>query len=262
MQASRQAPKSDRRGPVPQGARRSPWGKATTRYVTSMYILAITLLACNEAARAPTPPAPTPAAPAPPPAATPAETAAARVVFLGDSITAGAGLGEGQAYPALLERSWAEEGLRVAVVNAGVSGDTTAGGRRRLDWLLGQQPDVVVVALGANDMLRGLAPEEIEANLRAILTGIKAAGAEAILLGMRANPTLGPDYATAFEAIYPRLATELSVPLLPFLLEGVAGDPRLNQADGIHPTAEGQAAIAKLVAPTVAPVLRAKLSGN
>ena len=223
--------------------------------MTTMCLLVALLVACNGAA-APTAPPP---APSPPPVEVElAVSPPVRVVFLGDSLTAGLGLAAEEAYPAQLGRAWREAGLAVEVVNAGVSGDTTAGGVRRLDWLLGQKPAVVVVALGANDMLRGIPVEEIEANLRNIVRRSKEAGADVVLVGMRANPTLGPDYGAGFDGIYPRLAAELAVPLVPFLLEGVAGVPALNQPDGLHPTAAGQARLAGLVGPTVEPVVRAR----
>jgi acyl-CoA thioesterase-1 len=174
------------------------------------------------------------------------------VAFLGDSLTAGLGLSAEQSYPALLEERMRKAGLPVRVLNAGVSGDTTAGGVRRLDWILGQHPAVVVVGLGANDALRAQSVAEIEANLRQILTRVKAGGAQPILLGMQIPPNYGPDYASSFASVYPKLAQELSVPLVPFLLEGVGGISDLNQADGVHPTAEGQ----KKVADNVLPVLR------
>lgn len=200
--------------------------------------------------------APAPLAPPPAPAPAPA-AASTRVVFLGDSLTAGMGLAADQAFPALLQDTWTAAGLSVEVVNAGVSGDTTAGGVRRIDWVLSQKPDLVVVELGANDMLRGLPVAEVEANLRTILTKTRDAGAAAVLLGMRADPSLGPDYGAAFDAVYPKLATEFSAPLVPFFLDGVAGVPALNQADGIHPTAEGHAKIAAAIEPTLRPALAA-----
>jgi len=187
----------------------------------------------------------------------PAVAAAAKVVFLGDSLTAGLGLAEDQAYPALIERELRDEGKPVQVINAGVSGDTTAGGLSRLGWLLGQHPDVVVVALGANDGLRGLPLSEIETNLREIVRRSKAAGARVLLAGMRMPPNYGP-YADDFAALYPRLAKELDVPLVPFLLAGVGGVRRLNQADGIHPTAEGQEILAKNVRPYLEEMLQTK----
>jgi acyl-CoA thioesterase-1 len=184
----------------------------------------------------------------------PAAPVAPLVVFLGDSLTAGLGLDEDQAYPALLGRQLNQEGKAVRVVNAGVSGDTTAGGLSRLSWLLGQHPDVLVVSLGANDGLRGLPLTEIESNLRQIVRRSQAAGARVLLLGMRIPPNYGP-YAGQLAALYPKLAKELNVPLVPFLLDKVGGDRSLNQADGIHPTAKGQEIVAKNVRPYLEKVL-------
>ena len=181
--------------------------------------------------------------------------AAPLVIFLGDSLTAGLGLDGDQAYPALLERRLAEQGTPVRVNNAGVSGDTTAGGLTRLDWLLRQKPDVLVVGLGGNDGLRGVDLEQTESNLREIVRRAKAAGARVLLLGMRIPPNYGPDYTGRFEAMYPKIAKELDVPLVPFLLEGVGGNADLNQADAIHPTAKGQ----EIVADNVEPYLREML---
>jgi acyl-CoA thioesterase-1 len=188
-----------------------------------------------------------PVAPAPVAQSAPAPGAPV-VVFLGDSLTAGLGLDEDQAYPALLERQLKAEGKPVRVINAGVSGDTTAGGLARLGWLLNQHPDLVVVGLGANDGLRGQPIAEIETNLREIVRRSQAAGAGVLLLGMRLPPNYGP-YAGQFAALYPKLARELSVPLVPFLLDHVGGIRELNQADGIHPTAEGDEIVAKNVRP-------------
>lgn len=175
------------------------------------------------------------------------------VAILGDSITAGYGLAAEQAYPALLAPllpGW-------KVVNAGVSGDTSAGGLRRLDWVLKGKPRVVVIALGANDGLRGLPLEQLEANLRAMVAKVRAAGATPLLIGMRMPKNLGPAYTAAFDALYPRLAAELAVPLLPFLLDGVALDPALNQSDLVHPNAKGQQVIAAKVAAWLKPLLPA-----
>ncbi len=179
-----------------------------------------------------------------------------RVVFLGDSLTAGLGLEADQAFPALLSDQLREQNLPVTVVNAGVSGDTTAGGLRRLDWLLRQKPDVLVVGLGGNDGLRGLEPSASEENLRAIVRKGRAGGASVLLLGMLIPPNYGPEYTTKFREIYPRLAAELKVPLVPFVLEGVGGDPRLNQPDGIHPTAEGHEVIARNVLPLLREIVK------
>jgi acyl-CoA thioesterase-1 len=198
--------------------------------------------------------APSPGAAAPS-GSTSSLAAAPRVVFLGDSLTAGLGLGEEAAYPALVGELLARRGLAVRIVNAGVSGDTSAGGLARVDWLLSLHPEVLVVALGANDGLRGQPVAAIEANLREIVRRARAAGARVVLAGMKMPPNYGPDYTRDFEALYVRLARELALPFIPFLLAGVAADPQLNQADGIHPTAEGQRKIAALVADVLQPEL-------
>jgi acyl-CoA thioesterase I len=199
----------------------------------------------------------------PAPAAAPGATAAAQasqklpvVVFLGDSLTAGLGLNEDQAYPALLGKKLQEEGLPVRVINAGVSGDTTAGGLSRLSWLLNQHPDVVVLALGGNDGLRGLPVEEADHNLREIVRRSQAAGARVLLLGVRMPPNYGPEYTSRFAAMYPKIAQDLNVPILPFMLAGVGGIRSLNQADGLHPTAAGQEIVAKNVLPYLEKVVR------
>jgi acyl-CoA thioesterase-1 len=197
---------------------------------------------------------PSPALSAP---STAGEAGPPRVVFLGDSLTAGYGLGEEQAFPALLEERFAARGLPIRVVNAGVSGDTSAGGLARLDWVLAARPDVLVVELGANDGLRGLDLAATEANLRRIVEGGRAAGARVLLVGMRIPPNYGAEYAGAFEALFPRLAEELDVPLVPFLLAGVGGEPELNQADGIHPNAAGHRKVAAVVEPYLEPLVRA-----
>jgi acyl-CoA thioesterase-1 len=216
------------------------------------------------AAVAPAPSIATPAA-APPgakPAAAPRTAvpsplpAAPVVVFLGDSLTAGLGLPADQAYPALLARELPGDGFAVRVINAGVSGDTTAGGLRRLRWLLAQHPAVVVVGLGGNDALRGQPAGEIERNLRSIVAQARQARAQVLLLGMQIPPNYGPDYTAAFAAIYPRVARDLHVPLVPFLLAGVGGIAELNQADGIHPTAAGQVKVAANVKPYLEELLR------
>ena len=199
-------------------------------------------------------------APAARPAARPAAPVAVPdtplVVFLGDSLTAGLGLDEDQAYPAVLERELEEEGVPVRILNAGVSGDTTAGGLSRIGWLLGQRPDVVVVALGANDGLRALPVEQAEKNLREIVRRSQAAGARVLLIGMKMPPNYGPEYTESFEGMYAAIAKDLNVPLVPFLLEGVGGERSLNQGDGIHPTAEGQEVLAKNVRPYLEEVLQ------
>lgn len=200
---------------------------------------------------------PTPAPVAPPVVTEPPKPAGPRVVFLGDSLTAGLGLSEREAFPARVGERLAASGAPIEVVNAGVSGDTTAGGLRRIPWILSQHPAVVVVGLGANDTLRGLPPAETAENVRGIVQACRAAGSEVVLLGVRANPTLGPDYAAAFDAIWPTIAREQGLPLVPFVLEGFADAPSLLQADGLHPTAEGHDRIAALVLPALEPVVRA-----
>lgn len=222
-----------------------------------LFAALLPLFACSGESKQP--PARESASPEPAtPAASKAPSAAplTTVVFLGDSLTAGLGLEENQAYPALVGEALAAKGLAVRVVNAGVSGDTTAGGLARLDWLLTQKPAVVVVALGANDGLRAQPLATIEATLREVVERAKAAGARVVLAGMRMPPNYGPEYTRDFQAIYPRLAREQGVILLPFLLEGVAAVPDLNQADGIHPTAEGQRRIAALVTEKLEPLVR------
>lgn len=177
------------------------------------------------------------------------------VAFLGDSLTAGYGLPAEQAFPAVLGKLLEQEGLPIRVLNAGVSGDTTAGGLRRVDWVLGQKPDIVLIGLGGNDGLRALEPSASEANLRKIIQKCRDANAAPVLLGMLIPPNYGPDYIGQFREIYPRLAQEMQVPLVPFLLEGVGGEPKLNLPDGIHPTAEGHARVAQ----TVLPYLRSEV---
>jgi acyl-CoA thioesterase-1 len=177
------------------------------------------------------------------------------IVALGDSLTAGLGVPADDAYPARLEARLRAEGYAYRVVNAGVSGDTSAGGLRRVDWVLRLQPDVVIVALGANDGLRGLPVDALATNLEMIVTRVRATGARVLLAGMRVPPNYGADYARAFAAVFPTVARRTGVPLMPFLLEGVAADARLNQPDGIHPTAEGQRIIADRVWTYLRPLL-------
>jgi acyl-CoA thioesterase-1 len=168
-----------------------------------------------------------------------------KVAFLGDSISAGLHLPAEQAYPAVLRERLAARGLSFELLNAGVSGDTTAGGLRRVDWLLKQSPAIVVVELGANDSMRGQPIPSIEQNLRAIIEKVRARGATPLLLGMRIPTSYGPEYAAQFEAIYPRIAKDLNVAFVPFFMEGVAGIPELNLEDGIHPTPAGHIKLAQ-----------------
>ena len=193
-----------------------------------------------------------------PPATAPAASGP-RIVFLGDSITAGLGLEADEAFPAVLDEMLADEGLPVQIVNAGQSGDTTAGGLRRLDWQLRQSPDIVVVGLGANDGLRGTPLESSEQNLRDIIRKARDAGADVLLLGMLIPPNYGPEYTTQFRELYQRIAKEMNVPMVPFVLEGVGGEPSLNQSDGIHPTAEGQRIVASNILPHLKPLVQQRL---
>ncbi len=178
-----------------------------------------------------------------------------RIVVLGDSLTAGLGLSQDDAYPTLLQRRIDAAGLNYSVVNAGVSGDTSAGGLSRLDWALGENADdvrILIVALGGNDGLRGLPVEELEQNLATIVERAQARHVGVILAGMDAPPNFGESYIVSFHQVYPRLAARYHVPLIPFLLQGVAGIDTLNQRDGIHPTAAG----ARIVADNVWAVLK------
>jgi len=178
-----------------------------------------------------------------------------RIVALGDSLTAGYGLPSNQGYPSVLQQLLDEAGYRYEVVNMGVSGDTSAGGLRRVDWALEGDVRVVIVALGGNDGLRGLSPADLERNLGGIIDRARARGIPVLLCGMEAPPNLGASYTREFRAVYPRLAKRDGVTLLPFLLDGVAGDPSLNQADGIHPNADGARRMATLVLSRLEPLL-------
>jgi acyl-CoA thioesterase-1 len=179
-----------------------------------------------------------------------------RVVCLGDSLTAGLGLSPREAYPALLQDRIQRAGYPHEVVNAGVSGDTSAGGLRRLDWSIDESTRVLIVALGANDGLRGLPVAALRRNLSDIVQRAESRGIAVVLAGMEAPPNFGPAYVREFRAVYADVARDAEVPFVPFLLDGVAGIGRLNQTDGIHPTAEGQRLMADLVWRELEPVLR------
>ena len=173
-----------------------------------------------------------------------------RIVFLGDSLTAGFGLEDpALAYPSLIGQELKRRGIEAEIVNGGISGDTTAGGLRRVEWLLSKGADVVVVALGANDGLRGVPPEETKKNLNEIFTKLKvlAPNAKLFLAGMLVPPSMGEQYAAQYAAVFPEVAKVNSAKFIPFLLEGVAGQRDLNQADGIHPTSQGHEVMAKYV---------------
>ena len=173
------------------------------------------------------------------PAADAGETARGVIVCMGDSLTAGYGVDEDQAYPALLEKRLHEAGLAYTVINAGISGETSSGALSRLDWMLTLNPDIVILETGANDGLRGVDPALTRRNIDAIVSDLQARGIIVVLAGMQMVRNLGPDFTRAFSAIYPDIARQNDLILMPFFLEGVAGRPRLNQADGIHPTPEG-----------------------
>ena len=181
------------------------------------------------------------------------------VVFLGDSLTAGYGLADPgtESYPAVIQRKIEAAGLPWRIVNAGVSGETSAGGLRRIDWVLRQPVDVLVLALGANDGLRGLSPEATRGNLQQIIERIRAKRPQAkvVIAGMQMPPSYGADYVEGFRQIFPALAKANSAPLVPFLLEGVAAQADLNQADGIHPNPAGHARMAESVWAVLKPLL-------
>ena len=178
-----------------------------------------------------------------------------RLLVLGDSLSAGYGLQPADSFPAQLEEALHDAGYDVRVINAGVSGDTTAGGLSRLAWALSDKPHIVLLELGGNDALRGLPPAETYANLDAILARLEDHAISVVLAGMQAPRNLGEDYTTAFDAIYPRLASKYALAFYPFFLEGVALDPALNQADGIHPNAAGVREIVR----RILPLLKAEL---
>ena len=211
----------------------------------ALLCLSFVTVACSDApASAPAPPgrvaSPTPAAP---------RAEGPLVAFLGDSLSAGLHCDADEAFPAVLQRALAADGVPFQLLNAGVSGDTTAGGLSRVDWILKQEPDIVVIELGGNDGLRGTPLEATEANLRGIVERVQAAGAQPALLGMLLPPNYGKDYVDGFAAVFARVAEEEDLPFVPFFLEGVGGVPELNHPDGIHPTAEGHRRVAQNLAP-------------
>ena len=184
-------------------------------------------------------------------------------MFLGDSLTAGLGLATSQAYPALIQQRLDAAGLDYDVVNAGVSGDTSAGGLARLDWALDGDVRILVVALGGNDALRALPTEQLKQNLATIIERAQARGITVVLAGMEAPPNFGRDYIVSFHKVYPELAGRYQVAFVPFLLQGVAGSDTLNQRDGIHPTAEGARILADTVWAALEPLAKGeKRSGS
>jgi acyl-CoA thioesterase-1 len=239
-------------GPGIISAKRAP--------IAAALLLAAAFPACRGGAPAPSPPASAAAAAsaAPAVAATPAAADDRPVVlFVGTSLTAGLGVDPDQAYPALVQEKIDAAGLRYRVVNAGVSGETSAGARRRIDWLLRQPVAVLVLETGANDGLRGQDPEATRANIQAVLAAARARQPppKLALVAMEALPNYGPDYGRRFRAIYAELARKNGATLVPFLLAEVAGNPALNQPDGIHPTPEGQRRVAETVWKALRPIL-------
>lgn len=187
-----------------------------------------------------------------------------RIVAFGDSLTAGLGVPSQESYPAQLQEKLDSLGYSYAVINAGVSGDTTAGGLRRVPWVLRSNPEVVILELGANDGLRGLSLAQTRENLERIIEQLLAAKVKIILAGMKLPPNYGTDYRQGFEAIYPALAQRYRVPLIPFFLEGVAASAQLNQADGIHPNSQGYRIVVEQVLAALRPLLKREeqLSGK
>lgn len=178
------------------------------------------------------------------------------IVAVGDSLTAGYRVAEEDAYPARLQRRLEQDGRKFEVINAGISGETSSGTLARLDWLLTLKPDIMILETGANDGLRGIDPQLTHANIDAIVTRLKSEGVVVVLAGMRMIKNLGAAFTTEFENLYPAVAVEHGVILIPFFLEGVAGDRQLNQADGIHPTAAGYHQVVEHVYPFVVEALQ------
>jgi acyl-CoA thioesterase-1 len=226
--------------------------------LTILWSALLAVGACGPDAPPREPPAAAP--PATSPQAAPAPSARPRIVALGDSLTAGLGLPPELAYPTLLQQRLDAAGLDYEVVNAGVSGDTSAGGRRRLEWSLDGNVRVLILALGANDGLRGLPVAEVRRNLGAIIEHAQSRGITVVLAGMEAPPNFGRTYVSEFHQVYPDLAKQYGLVLLPFLLDGVAGVPSLNQRDGIHPTAEGARIVAENLWTVLEPILEKKIS--
>lgn len=187
-----------------------------------------------------------------------AQSTSKKILFFGDSITAGYGIDKNKAFPALIQQRIDSLNWNFKAVNAGLSGETSAGGLRRVDWMLRQDFKVFVLELGGNDGLRGIDLESTKENLKSIIEKVRAKkpDAEIILTGMQVPPNLGPEYTEQFKSMYPEIAKEKNVTLIPFLLEEVGGNPELNQADGIHPTAKGHRIIAETVWETLKPILQ------
>jgi acyl-CoA thioesterase I len=235
-----------------------------TRTACALLAAAVLLSACSRqpapgpaapASPAKAPVATTTPAPAPPVAVAPPASARPRIVFLGDSLTAGYGLEPRQSVPALIQARLAKEGHPFEVVNAGVSGDTSAGGLSRLEWSLSGDVRILVVELGANDGLRGLPVAAMRRNLEEIITRAQARGIAVLLVGMEALPNYGESYTSEFRATFPALAKAHEIPLMPFYLDGVAGKPELNISDGIHPNPAGAVIVANNLWRTLEPML-------
>ena len=207
-----------------------------------------------------TPPPPSAASSPAPASAAPSTSNRPRIVFLGDSLTAGLGLPQSQAFPSVLDEKLRAFSASVQVVNAGISGDTAAGGRRRLNWALEGDVRVLVLALGANDGLRGNPVPAMKADLQAIIRAAKARGITVLLLGMEAPPNFGPEYTAEFREAFRDLADDEDVAFVPFFLEGVAGVPALNQSDGLHPNAEGTQRVAATVWKALEPIVEKRLA--
>lgn len=184
-------------------------------------------------------------------------TASKTIAAVGDSLTAGLGVAESAAYPAVLQKKLAGDGYHFKVVNAGVSGETSSGTLSRIKWVISSlKPDIIILETGANDGLRGIDPDVLRKNLDRIVSIIKANHIKVLLCGMKMLPNLGPEYVKAFARIYPEIARKYAIPLVPFFLEGVAGDPRLNQPDGLHPTAKGYRRVVDHIYPYVLNVIK------
>lgn len=221
------------------------------RFLSLLMIVVLLLVACGGGPATPTPTV------APAPTATTVVTAGT-IVAMGDSLTEGLGVESDQNYPAQLERKLQAEGYNWTVINAGVSGETTTGALERVDWVLTMQPDIVILATGGNDSLRAIDPALTESNLRQLVSRLQAAGATVILAGMQTIQNLGPEYTEAFRTIYPKVAADADLILVPFFLEGVAGDPKLNQEDFIHPTAAGYTIVVETIYPYVVEAIETK----
>lgn len=226
--------------------RRATSGKAR---ILALLALAVLSSACQPSASS------NPVSSPSPQASTPAEDGPTLVAF-GDSLTEGLGVDPDKAYPAQLEKKLQAEGLNWKVVNAGLSGETSSGARSRLEWVLKLEPDAVILETGGNDGLRGIDPKVTRENIGFLLDELKKQQIPVMLVGMKTLSNLGPDYTGPFESLYPDLAREKSVPLIPFFLEGVAGSVELNQDDRIHPTERGYTLIVERLSPTVAPWLK------